>query len=167
MKFGKREQGAPGALRVAPVVVALLGLLGCIGSASAFNIESGNPDIVMSLDNIIRYNTAWRAKARDPGLANNIGVQDESDYLYDKNEMITNRLDWFGEFDFKYQNRIGFRVSAQAWYDTKYGSGSKAMPGSPVAAQNIKGTFNDETRRYYHGPSGEFVDEFAWINQKV
>jgi hypothetical protein len=153
-------------LRAAPIAIAVVGLLCSMGSVKARNIESDNPDIKMSWDTTVRYNAAWRVKERDPGLANNL-AQDESNALFDKGNLITNRLDLFSEFDLKYKNVMGFRLSGQAWGDGRYGSRSKALAGTTVAQQNIKGTFNDETRRYYAGPSGEFLDTFVWAKGKI
>ena len=156
--------------RLTPVAVAVAGLLGFAGTASAFDITSDNPDIRMAMDNILRYNAAWRVKDRDPGLANNLEAQDESDFLFNKNDMINNRIELYSEFDFKFQERMGFRISAQAWYDAAYDSHSNARPdaiGQTPANQNIKGTFNNETKRYYHGPSGEFLDHFVWWKGKI
>ena len=148
--------------RVAPIAAAVAVILGFSGSAAAFPIESGNPDISMTLDNVVRYNTAWRMKERDPGLANNLDL-DEGDYAFDKGDMITNRIDLFSEFDFNYKRQMGFRISGQAWYDTKYGDSSRAAPGSTPAQQQIKnGVYDAYTKRYYHGPSGEFLDSFVW-----
>ena len=156
--------------RLTLVAVAVAGLLGFAGTASAFDIPSDNPDIRMAMDNILRYNAAWRVKDRDPGLANNLEAQDESDFLFNKNDMINNRIELYSEFDFKFQERMGFRISAQAWYDAAYDSHSKARPdaiGQNPANQSIKGTFNNETKRYYHGPSGEFLDHFVWWKGKI
>ncbi|MFA7270823.1 MAG: DUF1302 family protein [Sterolibacterium sp.] len=161
MEHCKKDIISRPALRVSPIAAALAGLLWCAGSAQAFNIQSDNPDVTMAWDQTVRYNAAWRMKGRDPGLANNLN-QDESNYLFDKHQMINSRVDWFSEFDLSYKKMMGFRISGQAWYDDAYGRDSKALPGTTLAQQNIKGTFNNETKRYYAGPSAEFMDSFVW-----
>ncbi|MFA7270961.1 MAG: DUF1302 family protein [Sterolibacterium sp.] len=161
MKHQQEGRKSHSAFRATTGIVALTGLLGCIGSAQAFKIPSHDRDISMAWDQTVRYNAAWRMKGRDPGLANNLN-QDESNYLFDRHRMINNRIDWFSEFDFAYQKRMGLRISGQAWYDHAYETGSKALPGTTLTQQNIKGTFNAETKRYYAGPSAEFMDAFVW-----
>lgn len=154
-------------VRLRPIAAALFGALGIAGNALAFTIESDNPDIKMSLDNVVRYNLGFRMKDRDPGLANNPG-QDEGDYLYDKGDIITNRVDLFSEFDLNYKNQMGLRVTGQAWADAKYGDGPGVVPGATTASLNIKdGRYNAETDRYYHGPSAEFLDAFVWGQGKI
>lgn len=162
----KRLRRTDVAFRFAPVTVALAGLLGFIGHASAFVIPSENPDIAMSWDQTLRYNAAWRLKDRDPGLSNNLAY-DEGDYKFGKHDMTTNRIDLFSEFDLKYKEDLGLRISGEAWFDSRYGSRSKALPGTTLAQQNIKGTFNNETQRFYRGPSGEFLDYFVWGSTKI
>ena len=125
------------AFRLAPVTIALAGLLGFIGNVSAFVVPSENPDIAMSWDQTLRYNAGWRLKNRDPGLSNNLSY-DEGDYKFGKHDMITNRIDLFSEFDLKYKDNMGLRISGEAWFDSNYNSRSNALPGTSLPCRTSR-----------------------------
>ena len=84
--------------------------------APAFEIDTGNPDLVMRWDNTFRYNLGMRAQEqdpRDPGHAN----ADDGDRNFSNGSIVTNRLDVLSEFDVVWQRNYGVRVSAAGWYD--------------------------------------------------
>jgi hypothetical protein len=149
---------------IAVLIVPALLLLSA-GQTQAFEIQSGNPDVEMRFDNTLRYNTGWRTRDRNPGIANNPGF-DEGDFRFDKGDMITNRLDLYTEFDYTYQKQMGFRISTAMWYDSVYGDRDKSNPLLP--ATNYPGNnYTDYVKRFYGGPSGEILDAFVWSNFKI
>jgi|SRR5690606_24823562 len=92
-----------------------------IAPAQAFVVDTGNEDIAVRFDTTVRYNLGFRMKDRKSGIANNPNF-DEGNFLFDKHDVITNRLDLLGEFDINYKGRIGVRVSMVGWVDEAYGS---------------------------------------------
>jgi hypothetical protein len=144
---------------------AVLALLGTLGSAQAFSIDSADPDIAMRLDTTVRYNFAVRAN--EPGAVGNNFQFDESDYKFGgRGDIVTNRVDLLPEFDFVYRKRFGFRISASGWYDNAYSdtstSRNPALVGGTSASAYTNNEYSDYTQRYYRGPSGEFLDAFVF-----
>lgn len=133
------------------------------GVAQAFVVDSDNPDVEMRWDNTVRYNAGWRVRDRNPGISNNAG-QDEAEFLFDKGDMFTNRVDLYSEFDYTYQKNMGFRISGAAWYDDAYDDNGKSNPALGANTSYPRNQFTDYVKRYYQGPSGEFLDAFVWKN---
>lgn len=149
--------------RVPIFALAVAGSLGVTGTAQAFQIPVDNPDFDIRWDNTIRYNTGWRVASRDDGLANNPG-NDQANYLFDRGDMVTNRLDLFSELDLTYQRRMGVRLSAAAWYDERYDRRVANHPALAGQSTYIDNRFSNYIKRYYEGPSGEILDAFVWGN---
>ncbi|VVO78050.1 hypothetical protein PS874_01519 [Pseudomonas fluorescens] len=147
------------------IAVAVAGAISA-QNVQAITVPTGNPDWEIRWDNTVRYNTGWRVGERDSGLANN-NANDQAEYLYDKGDMITNRLDLFSELDVTYQNRMGARVSAAAWYDERYGDKGKSHPSLENLSSYRNNKFSSYTKRFYAGPSGELLDAFVWGNYQL
>jgi hypothetical protein len=145
-----------------PIAVAVA-LLGAGSGAQAFNIDVGNDDIEMRWDNTLRYNAGVRVQGRNPLIGNNIG-SDEGTYLFDKGDIVTNRVDVLSEFDFAWKKTLGFRVSAAGWYDAAYGDDSGTNPKFANLSSYPNQQFSNFTKRYYGGPSGEILDAFVFAN---
>ena len=150
----------------APMAAGLCLAFGWANQAFAFGIDSGNPDLHMSLDTTVRYNQGWRVSGRDKDLANNVNF-DEGNYLFDKGDVILSRLDLFSEFDLNWNNQYGMRVSGAAWYDHNFPDDSVSAPGLEKKANYQNNRFSGVVDRYYSGPSAEFRDYFAWGNFSV
>src|SRR5690606_1210810 len=145
--------------------------LSCGGLLQAKEFETANPDLSLRWDNTLRYNLGVRAEGRERALANNV-TYDESDYAFDRGDVVTNRLDLMSEFELAYQQYHGVRVSAAAWYDQAYadgdvktGAGDLYYPGAfagPSTPSYRNGEYSAFTKRYHHGPSGELLDAFAF-----
>jgi hypothetical protein len=128
--------------------------------ALALKIDTGMPDVSLSVDTTVRYNAAWRTKAQEQPLMRKFGIGG-GDSLYDKNDLALSRLDLYSEFDLAWRNSAGLRVSAAAWYDHNFpDTNPKVVTGSTYPGN----AFNDYVKRYYQGPSGEFLDAFVWGN---
>jgi hypothetical protein len=172
---------SPEEWRVKRLVSILAATFLTTGSAAAFEINTGNPDVTVRWDNTVRYNAGWRMQGRDPKIANYYAA-DEGDALFDKGDAVTNRLDLLSEFDFVYKRNFGFRVSGAGWYDGAYGSRSSSNSSAPPpaiagnAALNSFGgagnpgpsytnnQYTSYTKRYYRGQSGELLDAFVFAN---
>src|SRR5690554_5546026 len=81
------------------------------GSASAIEIDVGNPDIRLRWDNTARYNLGVRVEDQDSAIMNNPNY-DESNGKFEQGDIVTNRLDWLTEVDLSYKWHFGARVSA-------------------------------------------------------
>ena len=136
------------------------------GSASAMQIDLGNPDIRMRWDNTVRYNLGIRAESQDSAIMNNPNF-DESDGKFDRGDIVTNRLDLLTEVDLAYKWHFGARVSAAGWYDDAYSDRSvdSNVPGYSTSYNNDK--YSSEVERYVYGPSGDILDAFVWANFDV
>ncbi|MEJ8810047.1 DUF1302 domain-containing protein [Variovorax ureilyticus] len=132
-------------------------------NARAFEIDTGNPDVAIRWDNTVRYNYANRVESRDPKIGNS-AVSDEGTYSFDRGQTVANRLDLLSEFDITYQKRFGARVSAAGWADGAYGSTSHSNPLPPLSniPSYVNHQYSDYTKRYYRGPSGEWLDAFVF-----
>jgi hypothetical protein len=128
-------------------------------SASAFNIDTGNPDLAVRWDNTLKYNAGWRMEGRDKNLVNSAGFN-SSTLSHDKGDMVTNRIDILSEFDFIYKENHGFRVSAAGWNDFEYDDKVKFNPafGDTPYPNN---RFTSDVERYYKR-SGEILDAFVF-----
>lgn len=146
-------------------------LLTCASATQGMELDTGNNDLVIRWDNTVRYNLGVRAEARDTALANN-ATYDESDYKFDRGDVVTNRLDLLSEFELAYKRDHGFRVSAAGWYDQAYADsdvetnpGNVFYPGAPSGPSTPSyagGRYSPHTDRYHNGPSGELLDAFAF-----
>lgn len=149
---------------------AFLGLAaGGAAQAAAFNID--NPDVKVSWDNTFKYSAGWRVRDISERVADNsIGPQantNDGDQNFKKGSMISNRLDLLSEFDFRYKNAYGFRVSGAAWFDDVYrhtNDNPGALGGALVNSTSVPyNEFTDETKKL-HGRKAEFRDVFAYAN---
>lgn len=152
-------------------VTALVAIgVGTVGSAWAFEIETGHPDVSIRWDNTLRYNAGWRMEDRDARLAAN-PASDESTYKFGKKDLVTNRIDIFSEFDVIYKRNLGFRISGAAWYDQAY-QDTNAVQNPTFAALGVPSSYEGSRysahiRRWYRGPSGEFLDAFLFANLDI
>jgi len=141
--------------RRAILPASIIAAMAMSGSASAFKIDSDNPDLDMRWDNTFRYNAGWRMQDPSWDLKAPPGGFN-SDSKFQNGDMVTNRLDVLSEFDFIWRKDTGFRVSAAGWYDARYNNhtlNNGEFPG---------GQYPDEIKRYYNGPSGEWLDAFVF-----
>ena len=136
-------------------------------SAFAFRLDLDNPDLVVFWDNTIRLNAGWRAEDIDDAIGDN-PVYDESDYKFDKGDMIQQRIDLLSELDIIWKQDYGARFSAAAWYDHAYDDTD--VEQNPVFKQAgfqtayYNATYSSLVKNYYRGPYGEILDAFVFAN---
>jgi len=136
------------------------------GPAEAFKINSGHSELDMTLDTTVRYNAAVRTGERDERLVTSAAV-DEGNWLFDRGDAVLSRLDLYSEFDLAYAKNYGLRLSAAAWGDSNFPSKSRSDPRFASAPNYPNNEFSGYIERYYRGPSGEFLDAFAWANANL
>ena len=164
MQPSTTKAGRNGAFPRRSAALAIASILGAAGTANAFEISTGNPDIAMRWDNTFRYNLGFRTQSQDPNLLASPNF-DDGDRNFSNGSIVTNRLDVLSEFDFIFQRKHGFRVSGAGWYDEAYRhldnnnnvTANTLSDGLPVA-----GRLSPYTERYAKGLSGEILDAFAF-----
>lgn len=158
----RRQTSAWGRQR--PTVMAVAAAFLAAGNASAFEIDTGNPDLAVRWDNTIRYNVAQRMETRNSKIGNNYRF-DEGTYSFDKGDLVANRFDLLTELDVIYKRDQGFRISAAAWYDNVY-DGKEVTRNTSLSSPSSynNNQYSDFTKRYYAGPSGELLDAFVFSN---
>lgn len=160
MKFRKICKRAAG--RGLMATAGMVALCGTTGTAHAYNIDTGNPDIRMIWGNTVRYNAGWRKHAIDPVIGN-FNLNNESDHAFKRNEMVTNRLDLLTELDFSYKTETGFRISAAAWQDFAFRDKVRTGPSAAVAMSSYNGNkYSNYVKRYVGGLSGEILDAYVF-----
>ena len=135
----------------------------CAGEASAFDVNTGNPDLAIRFDNTVRLNYGVRVESRDSKIGNS-ALSDEGDYSFDKNDAIAKRFDLLSEFDLIYKKRYGLRVSGAAWYDFAYDSGtSKSNPNAPLVniPSYVGNQYSSTVKRLYRD-GAEVLDAFIF-----
>jgi hypothetical protein len=155
-----------GALRRRAAALAVAAAIAAMGTAHAFEIPVGNPDLTMRWDNTVRYNLGVRAQGQDSNLIGSPNF-DDGDRNFGNGSIVTNRFDVLSEFDFVYKRMTGFRVSAAGWYDFAYGSldnANNATANTLVNGFPVAGVLSSYTERYAKGLSGEILDAFAFAN---
>ncbi|MCX2897001.1 DUF1302 domain-containing protein [Pseudomonas mandelii] len=159
-----------------------------VPAAHGAEIDMGDPDWAVRVDNTIKYNYGVRTESADKRLLATPNNND-GDYNFRKaGTNITNRFDLLTELDVVYQNHMGFRVSAASWYDKAYeNTGSNSNPfvngndarsglvaNDPrlgaVTSDNVgNGSphLSNYAQRYYNGPSGEILDAFVFYSTEI
>jgi hypothetical protein len=154
-----RRFGAPGN-RVLSVAIAVA--LALPVTAGAFEFDTGNEDLSIRWDNTVRFNVTSRVADQDEaGLLN--PNFDDGNRNFDQGSLFT-RLDLLSEFDVVWKRSMGFRVSAAGWWDAGYDTfdnrsidtSNNLVDGMPALG------LDNHTKRYAEGPSGEFLDVFAF-----
>ncbi|MCC4114774.1 DUF1302 domain-containing protein [Aromatoleum toluclasticum] len=134
--------------------------------ALAFEMDTGNSDLNVRWDNSIRYNAGWRVADRKSALANN-NANDQAEFLFDKGDMVNNRVDLLTELDVAWKQKSGLRLSAAAWADGAYGASGESHPRLAGRETYTKNRFSGYTKRFYRGPDGEVLDAFLWGNLEL
>jgi hypothetical protein len=144
-------------------VAAAALLAGSAGAVHAMPIATDNGDLEMRLDTQVRYNLGVRLEQRDPKIGSNANF-DESDFKFDRGDLINNRLDVYTEFDLSYRQQAGFRISGAAWADAAYDSNVRSNPAFASRTSYSGDRYTAFTDRFYRGPSGELLDAFVFGN---
>lgn len=111
MTGNKGKHLAHGHFALRTSVVAVVMALGGMNAAQAMEFDTGNPDVEVRWDNTVRYNIGMRTDGRNK-IANNPNY-DEGEYRFDKNDVVTNRLDLLSELDVVYKKKEEARLPHQ------------------------------------------------------
>jgi hypothetical protein len=156
MSGRKQEQ------RLRPAALAAAVALAWAVPAHAFEIDTGNPDIKLRFDNQVRYVVGVRGEKINPAFGNS-PTYDETEYKFDKGDVMTNRFDLLSEFDVSYKEKFGGRVSAAAWKDFAYNGKAERNPSLPFPGSYANDEYTSTTKRFYR-QGGELLDAFVFGN---
>ncbi|ROL68813.1 hypothetical protein BK634_13590 [Pseudomonas chlororaphis] len=150
----------PGSLRnAATLSLALLST----GSAQAFNLDSGVEGLDLRWDNTVRYSNAWRLKKIDDktaASADNPNI-DDGDRNFGRG-LVSNRLDLLSEFDARFRQDYGLRLSGAAWYDSVYNQGNDNNGSTFVNSRSVASDrFTSDTEKL-QGRKAEVLDAFVY-----
>jgi hypothetical protein len=159
-----QRRNAPGN-RARSVAVAVA--LALPVTAGAFEFDTGNEQLSIRFDNTVRFNVMSRVADEDEAMLANWNTDDGA-RNFPQGSVFT-RLDLLTEFDFVWKRSTGFRVSAASWWDAGYDALDN---GSVATSNNLENGLpvlglDDHTKRYAEGPSGEFLDAFAFARFDV
>lgn len=145
-----------------PALSCLFLAMMAAGSASAIEIDTGNPDWKLRWDNTLKYSLMTRLERPLPELSTsgiNLANQNDGNNNF-KRGLVSSRVDWLTELDLAGPG-YGARVSAAAWYDSVY-NGKTDNPG--VTPNHIPASeFTSETRKLM-GRDAELLDAFVYAN---
>ena len=96
---------------LASAVVAGMG----VSSVQAFEVDTGNPDLVVRFDNTIKGTYAQRVQAANSKMANAWNYND-GNRNFSSGSPVSQRIDVLTEIDVIYKENMGFRVSGNTWY---------------------------------------------------
>ncbi len=160
----QRQLDCRAAVRWATICMAA----GVVLPASAMDFDTGIDGLTARFDNTVRYNLGMRTEGIDKRIGNS-PTSNQSDYKFGgAGDIVTNRLDLLSELELDWQQKVGMRMSGAAWYDNAYDDDSvKKNPAFPGQTSYDNNHYSGYTDRYYHGPSGELLDAFAYTNFTV
>lgn len=147
--------------RLVPVAWAALA---CLASAGAQAVVLADDDThQVRLDTTVKYSAGWRMEAPSAAAATARNNND-GNLSFHKGDMILNRLDLLGEFDYriKGKNEMGLRLSAAGWYDQVYNSSHAPVPVAQYNAISVDNTHFTRTAQRMMGRDAEVLDAFAF-----
>jgi len=157
-------RGGPTPARMGRIALAVAALVQ-VPLAQAVSLSEKDSDFQLRFDNTVKYSAGFRVKSPSSTLVADIN-QDDGDRNFSKG-LISNRLDVLSEFDLRFKDSAGLRLSAAGWYDTVYHHSNDN--DSPTTANNLS-VANDEfshRTRKLHGGNAEVLDAFAFFNGKL
>jgi hypothetical protein len=132
------------------------------GSATAFEFDTGTPDLRGTWTNITGYTLGVRAQAPRQYIIDS--VAGGSELKFGQGQINTSRFSLLSELVLKYQNNYGLRLSGDAWYDPAYGASEAKVNPILGASGYANNEFSSYVKRYYRGPSAELLDAYAFGN---
>src|SRR5471030_720848 len=139
-----------------------------IGPVYAFEFNTGNDDLSVRFDNTLKLNYAQRVEGANSKLSNTWNSND-GDRNFSAGSPVSERLDVLSELDVVFKQNLGFRVSANSWYDHAYDDVGSTNP-STNQLNNGKPDSNRQSGyvdRYYNGPSSELLDAFVFGSTEI
>jgi hypothetical protein len=156
-----KNAGAISGRRVNRVRLVALAASLTVGSVTAAQLDTGNPDVKLRWDNTIKYSSAYRLHDADSVLAGDAN-QSDGDNNFSQRGLVSSRFDVLSELEAT-SGPFGLRLSGAAWYDPVYRRGNRNSSPLPVNSTEVIATptkFDSYTRRT-HGSKTELLDAFV------
>lgn len=137
--------------------------------SQAFEVDTGNPDLVVRFDNTLRVNYAQRVESANSKLAKAWNNND-GDNNFSSGSPVSQRVDLLTEFDVVHQGNKGFRISTASWYDHAYddvGNNNNTASNQIRDGRPTSHGLSNYADRYYNGPSGEILDAFVFAGTEL
>lgn len=116
-------------LRRAHLSAVAIGVSAFAANTYAVELDTGDPDWAVRLDNTIKASTIYRTEGANPALVNSfipgthipqaLNFNAGNDNFRNRG-FVSKRLDLLTEFDAVYQKNFGLRLSTAAWSDASY-----------------------------------------------
>ncbi|MES2262720.1 MAG: DUF1302 family protein [Pseudomonadota bacterium] len=151
------RRGRAGLTGIAAVSATLL------AATPAYAAElANNESYSVRLDNTLKYSAGVRTNSQDQVFLGNPNV-DDGDRSFNKNSLITNRVDWLGELDASIKDKAGtgFRLSVAGWYDAVYLRDHAGVPAATFNQYSVAPNEFTRTARKVAGRSVEVLDAFV------
>ncbi|HEY7725248.1 MAG TPA: DUF1302 family protein [Anaeromyxobacteraceae bacterium] len=155
-----------------PVVAAALAAaaLALWMPADALDVDTGAPDLALRFDNTFRYNLGLRTDPVDARVGSHPAFT-AGEHSVAQGSLTASRLDLLSELDLSHRDRWGGRLSAAAWYDDAYRSGtvsgSPALAAAGIPRSYVGNELSDYSLRRYRGPWIELLDAFVFARFQV
>lgn len=139
-----------------------------LSTAQALELDTGSEDLKIRFDNTIKLNYAQRVESANSKIANSWNTND-GDRNFSAGSAVSQRADVLTELDVVYKESMGFRVSANTWYDNAYNNTGNDNPSTNSFhdGQPDAGHQSGYYKRYLNGPSSEFLDAFVFGSMEV
>jgi hypothetical protein len=133
------------------------------GSTWAFEIPTGNSDVVIHWDNTLKYNLGVRVQHQEGEILRSVNY-DDGDRNFHRGGIVTSRMDVLSEFDLRYRQVWGFRVSGAFWYDPAYEhlDNHSLLTSNSINHGKESLSLSTVSDRLLKGPYGELLDAFVF-----
>lgn len=143
------------------VMIVAFAIISTTSTTYAFEITKGDSEFRLSLNNTLKYSTAFRLKNASSTLTSSPN-QDDGNNNFNKG-LVSNRFDLLTELDGVYKN-FGFRVSGATWYDDVYHRSTDNQ--SNTSNNTSANEFSSHTKKIMGGDV-DLLDALVYANFPV
>ena len=145
-------------------------ILAALGATpvQAIELDTGNEDLSIRFDNTLKLNYGQRVESANSKLANSWNNND-GNRNFSSGSAVSQRVDVLSELDVVFKEKMGFRISANTWYDHAYDNVGSFNP-TPNQINNGKPDsrhLSGYAERYHNGPSSEILDAFVFGSMDI
>jgi hypothetical protein len=160
------DYGHRGMLRFMGILAMMVSALVVSGQAEAVRWHIGE-DLIINLDTNIQYTLGMRTDSRNELIANN-PVTDQGNFLFDRGDVVTNRIQGLFEFESRFRGASGIRVTGAAWKEFAFDRDDVSQnPAFPEAISVYPdGRFSSRTSKF-HIEGAELLDAFVFTQFDV
>ena len=141
-------------------------------NTSAFEFDTGNPDLSIRWDNTLKYTLTVRAEniekdvVADPEAAPLPQLADDADLGWEKGDLVNNRFDVLSEMDIIWKGNYGLRLSGAGWFDQAYRNHNDHPGYNPYLKVATAPEYYTDTWGGLSVAPGEYTDKARDIHYK-